>query len=82
MKNLNFFQLSASGVIFRFYLMMTIVIAAGFTGYWLLGFLALPIFLSIMLGVKINWNAKFEKSNPSKDFILKPNPQKGFSKVA
>lgn len=51
--NIKFFQLSIGGVLLRFYLMMAIVILAGFTGYWLLGILALPVFLSTMIGVEI-----------------------------
>lgn len=50
--NIKFFQLSIGGVLLRFYLMMAIVILAGFTGYWLLGILALPVFLSTMIGVE------------------------------
>lgn len=45
------FELSIGSVIFRFYLMMAVVIAAGFIGQWWLAILALPIFLSIMAGV-------------------------------
>ena len=47
--------------ILRFYLMMAVVIIAGFTGYWLMGFLALPIFISVMMGVSFNPSTKFEK---------------------
>ena len=46
-----FFKLSVAGVVFRFYLMMAVVVAAGFLGQWWLTVLALPIFLSIMMGV-------------------------------
>jgi len=57
MKNVKFFNLNFGTVLLRFYLMMGVVIAAGFSGYWLAGILALPIFLSIMLGLsfKFNW---------------------------
>jgi hypothetical protein len=51
MKNVKFFNLHFGTVFLRFYLMMGIVIAAGFSGFWLIGLLALPIFLSIMLGL-------------------------------
>ncbi len=45
------FELSFSGVIIRFYLMMGIIIAAGFSGYLILGLLALPLFLISLMGV-------------------------------
>jgi polyferredoxin len=45
------FNLSIGTVVARFYLMMAVVIIAGFIGQWWLTVLALPIFLSIMLGV-------------------------------
>ena len=45
------FGIGLGTVLLRFYLMMLVVIAAGFTGQWWLATLALPIFLSIMLGV-------------------------------
>lgn len=48
---MRFFHLSITGLILRFYLLMTVVIVAGFTGIWALSLLALPIFLSCMLGI-------------------------------
>jgi len=44
------FEANFAAVVTRFYLMMAIVIAAGFTGYWLLGLFALPVFLTGILG--------------------------------
>jgi len=52
MNNFKAYSLSFTSVIWRFYLMMAIVIVAGFSGYWLVGLIALPIFLSIMIGVE------------------------------
>lgn len=46
------FKLSIAGVVIRFYLMMAVVIIGGFTGMWWLAILALPIFLSAMVGYK------------------------------
>lgn len=60
MKNVKFFNLNLGTVLLRFYLMMGVVIVAGFSGYWLIGLLALPIFLSILLGVSFKFNG-FEK---------------------
>lgn len=51
MNNLKAFDLNIGTVVLRFYLMMGVVIAAGFSGYWLMALLALPIFLSIMMGI-------------------------------
>ena len=65
MKNVKFFNLNFGTVLLRFYLMMGVVIAAGFSGYWLVGLLALPIFLSIMLGISLNFSW-FEKRVPQK----------------
>jgi len=64
MKNVKFFNLNFGTVLLRFYLMMGVVIAAGFSGYWFFALLALPIFLSIMLGLSFRFSW-FEKQ-PSK----------------
>lgn len=48
---MKFFELSLPGMIVRFYLMMTVVVLAGFTGVWAIALLALPIFLSAMIGI-------------------------------
>ncbi|MEZ5057966.1 MAG: hypothetical protein R2879_13110 [Saprospiraceae bacterium] len=48
-----FYNLSIGAVILRFYLMMGVVILAGFTGQWWLSILALPILLSIMTGFSL-----------------------------
>ncbi|MCI5083570.1 MAG: hypothetical protein MRY78_17865 [Saprospiraceae bacterium] len=45
------FDLSLSSMILRFYLMMMVILAAGFSGQWWLTILGLPIFLSTLLGV-------------------------------
>lgn len=45
------YELKVSTIILRFYLMMLIVIGAGFIGQWWLAALALPILISIMLGI-------------------------------
>lgn len=45
------FETNFANVLIRFYLMMTIVIIAGFTGAWPLALLALPIFLTAILGI-------------------------------
>lgn len=49
---------------------MAVVIAAGFSGVWALGLLALPIFVSIMLGVSFQSPA-IAKSTDAKMKTLK-----------
>lgn len=66
MKNLEAYNLSIGAAIWRFYLMMAVVLIAGFSGYWLIGFLALPIFLSIMMGTKFNFKMPQQKTNKTK----------------
>ena len=46
---MKFFEANFVTVIKRFYLMMAVVVIAGFTGVWWLAVLALPIFLSAMM---------------------------------
>ena len=45
------FQLDLAGLVIRFYLMMGVILLAGFTGQWWLALLGLPIFLSAMMGI-------------------------------
>lgn len=52
------FGLSLGTLLLRYYLMMMVIIAAGFIGQWWLAFLALPIFLSTILGVSFEKNEK------------------------
>ena len=59
---MKLFELSLQGMIVRFYLMMTVVIAAGFSGYWAFALLALPIFISGMVGLTFNTSKKTDSS--------------------
>lgn len=52
------FELSFPMIMMRLYLMMAVVIIAGFSGFWWLALLALPIFLSALLAVRIDWRLK------------------------
>ena len=52
------FSLSLTGWIFRFYLMMAVIIAAGFTANWWLALFAVPIFASAMMGVSFSYGKK------------------------
>ncbi|MEO1518435.1 MAG: hypothetical protein AAFV95_25680 [Bacteroidota bacterium] len=53
-------QLDLAQLLIRYYLMMTVVFIAGFTGTWLLAILALPIFLTAILGMRFEFNAQPE----------------------
>lgn len=44
------FKANFAQTLIRYYLMMLVVIIGGFTGYWLIALLALPIFLSAIMG--------------------------------
>ncbi|MBK9982289.1 MAG: hypothetical protein IPP15_07675 [Saprospiraceae bacterium] len=48
-------DLSITSLILRFYLLMAIVVGAGFSGYWAISLLALPVFFSALMGIKIRW---------------------------
>jgi hypothetical protein len=48
---MRMFDLSIASVVLRFYLMMAFVIVGVLTQFWVLVFFALPIFLSIVMGV-------------------------------
>lgn len=76
MKNVKFFNLNFGTVLLRFYLMMGVVIAAGFSGFWLIGLLALPIFLSIMLGLSFRLGS-FEKQGIKKQIQKNKYPSNG-----
>jgi|GEM_PF-910253 len=56
MNNLKAFDLNIITLVWRFYLMMGVVIIAGFSGYWLIALLALPIFLSTIMGISFTKN--------------------------
>jgi len=55
---MKLFELTLPGMVIRFYLMMVVVITAGFTGFWAIALLALPIFLSGMVGMTFIQNNK------------------------
>ncbi|MFK8058431.1 MAG: hypothetical protein AB8F78_20060 [Saprospiraceae bacterium] len=52
-NKMKLFELSLTGMIIRFYLMMTAILIAGFTGIWAIGLIALPIFMSALTGLEI-----------------------------
>lgn len=44
------FNLSISEIIINYAIMMAVIIGAGFSGFWLLGLLALPLFIRGLSG--------------------------------
>lgn len=70
------FKLNIAGLVIRFYLLMAVVLVGGFTGFWWIALLALPIFLSAMLGVTLG------VTTPKKNKIIKLNSEKGLKKIA
>ncbi len=63
---MKFFQLDFTTFILRFYLMMAVVIVALFAGYPALASLALPIFLSAMMGIQFTPRLSTKKQKVSK----------------
>ncbi|MEO1262638.1 MAG: hypothetical protein AAFZ15_27780 [Bacteroidota bacterium] len=62
---MKYFEANFATVVLRFYLMVGVVLLAGFTGMWWLAFLALPIVLSCMLCIKFT-DKKEVKENTTK----------------
>jgi hypothetical protein len=58
---MEFFNISVSTIVMRFFLMMGVIITGVFTGQYWLVVLGLPIFLSAMLGVGFKSKAKDAK---------------------
>ena len=75
MIKLAAYELSMTSVVLRFYLLMAVVIIAGFAGVWYVALLALPIFLSTMLGVKLVRPVKGQElPNTAKTLALPTRP--------
>lgn len=60
-KDMRFFALTFDKVLVRFYLMMACVIGGLFTGQPLIAILALPLFLSAVLGISFLPEAQDKK---------------------
>lgn len=57
------FKLNVGTLLLRYYLMMMVILAAGFSGQWWLAILALPIFLSTLMGVSFGKAAENHKGS-------------------
>ena len=64
---MKFYEASIGTIVIRFFLLMAIVIVAGFSGQWWLSIFALPILLSAMAGVSF----KNDKKTTAKHSTLK-----------
>ena len=70
MVRIECLKLGLGTMLLRYYFMMLIIVAAGFSGIWLIGLLALPVFISTILGMTV----KFGKEKETK--MLKGSPKK------
>lgn len=62
---MKFMQLNVATLIFRFYLLMAVVIVAFFAGIPWLSILALPIFFSALMGIRFQRTAKARQDRPA-----------------
>ena len=62
MVKIEYLKLGFGTVLLRYYLLMLIVIVAGFSGMPAIGLLALPVFLSTILGVTVTFGAEEKES--------------------
>jgi cell division protein FtsW (lipid II flippase) len=53
---MTFFEASIGTIVIRFFLLVAIVIIAGFSGQWWISIFALPVLLSAMTGVSFKRN--------------------------
>ena len=55
---MKFFEASIGTIVVRFFLIMAIVIVAGFLGQWWLSLIALPVLIGAMLGISFKSSSK------------------------
>ena len=60
------FELNFGALLLRFYLMMAVILVAGFTGQWWIGLFGLPIFISAMTGLRFGKERKSGRTVPIK----------------
>ena len=76
---MKLFEINMANMVLRYYLMMAIVIVAGFSGQWWLAILSFPVFLSAMLGIKFKAEDKASKT-PGK--VVRLEEREGLKKAA
>ena len=67
---MTYFTASFETITLRFFLMMAIIIGSFFSGFPILGILALPVFLSALTGVSFTTKAKSKNATMGK---ISPN---------
>ena len=86
MFQVEFYALKWETALLRYYLLMALPILGGFTGQWWIGFLALPVFLSVMTGMKITRKAKEVATTKTEGKVvlmtIEQQGQSGFIKSA
>ena len=55
---MKMFEANFGTIILRYYLLMAVIVAAFFSGYYFLALLAVPIFISALMGTKFTGNNK------------------------
>lgn len=66
---MRLFQANIYSIVLRYYLLMATVILGLFTGQIWMVFLALPIFLSCLLGLKVNTKTLTEQGSSIKHLV-------------
>ena len=60
---MQFYRVSLSGLMWRYYLMMAVVIVSFMANMPLLAFLSVPIFMSALMGIKLTGKSESQASN-------------------
>jgi len=76
---MKLFQLRIDTLFLRFYLMMAIVLIAGFTQMWVITFLALPVFLSCLMGMQFGRGAYTNSPGKFKDLDARTGDRSGMA---
>jgi len=79
---MKFFAINMGTEILRYYLMMAVVIVAGFSEQWLLALLGLPIFLRTILGVQFILKEQVSSTKAKVVFMKSKNVKTRNGKVA
>ena len=77
---MRFYAITFDKVVIRFYLMMAAVLVGMFSGYYAIAFLALPLFLSAILGVSFKSEPK--EKQVTKVVRLPKQPARDLDRVA
>jgi len=73
---MKLFELNFAQMLIRYYLMMMVIVIAGFTGQWWLAGLGFFMFMGAIMGVKFGKNKKAEKQAGKMITMSTPNELK------